>query len=280
MVPPLLTDSDYLKIAQLVYQHSRINLGNGKRELVASRLGKRLRATGCETYADYCNFLGGGGGAEEINHLVDAISTNHTFFFREKKHFDFLEEKLLPEFHREPTLRGDGCLRCWSAAASTGEEPYSIAITLALHADKNPGFRWEMECSDISRTALEAAEAGIYPDERLNEVPADVKRRFFQRGVGAQSGRCRVKTELRSRMNWHLMNLFQNVYPFDKKFHVIFCRNVMIYFDRPSQEWLVQRMAQLLIPGGYLKVGHSESLASIKHGLQTIQPAVYRKPLK
>jgi chemotaxis protein methyltransferase CheR len=278
MVPPILTESDYSRIAQLVYQHSRINLGKGKKELVASRLGKRLRATECETYSDYCDLLGGLEGAEEINHLVDAISTNHTFFFREKKHFDFLEGTVLPEFHKGGAFRGDGCFRCWSAAASTGEEPYSIAITLALHGDKNPGFRWEMDCSDISRTALDAAQAGIYQDVRLDDVPPDVKRRFFQRGVGSQDGRYRVKAELRSRMSWHLMNLFQDAYPFDKKFHLIFCRNVMIYFDRPSQEWLVQKMARMLAPGGYLKVGHSESLAALKHGLQTVRPAVYRKP--
>ena len=278
MLSPVLTDNDYTRIAELIYQHSRIHLGDGKRELVASRLGKRLRATGCSSYAEYCGFLSGLEGAEEINNLVDAISTNHTFFFRERKHFDFLEQTVLPDFHKDSNFRGDGVFRCWSAAASTGEEPYSIAIVLAAHGDKNPGFRWEMECSDISRTAMEAAMEGIYPDARLDDVPLDMKKRFFQRGVGSQEGRYRVKAELRNRMSWHLMNLFQDAYPFDKKFHVIFCRNVMIYFDKSSQEILVQRMARLLKPGGYLKVGHSESLAGIHHPLQTVRPAVYRKP--
>jgi len=279
MMSPVLTDSDYTRIAQLVYEHSRIHLGDGKRELVASRLGKRLRAIGCSTYAEYCGFLSGREGAGEINNLVDAISTNHTFFFRERKHFDFLEQTVLADFHRDATFRGDGCFRCWSAAASTGEEPYSIAIVLAMHGDKNPGFRWEMECSDISRTAMDAAMEGIYPEARLDDVPPGMKKRFFQRGIGSQEGRFRVKAELRNRMSWHLMNLFQDAYPFDKKFHVIFCRNVMIYFDKPSQELLVQRMSRLIKPGGYLKVGHSESLAGIHHPLQTVRPAVYRKPL-
>jgi chemotaxis protein methyltransferase CheR len=279
MVSPVLTDKDYTRIAQLIYEHSRIHLGDNKRELVASRLGKRLRATGCANYSEYCDVLAGLDGGEEINNLVDAISTNHTFFFRERKHFDFLEQTVLADFHRDPSFRGDGCFRCWSAAASSGEEPYSIAIVLAAHAEKNPGFHWEMDCSDISRTALDCAMEGIYPDVRLDDVPLEWKRRFFQRGIGSQTGRFRVKAELRNRMSWHLMNLFQDVYPFDTKFHVIFCRNVMIYFDKESQENLVHRMSRLLKPGGYLKVGHSESLAGIRHSLQTVRPAVYRKPL-
>jgi chemotaxis protein methyltransferase CheR len=207
------------------------------------------------------------------------MSTNHTFFFRERKHFDFLEQTVLPDFDKNLQFRGDGCFRCWSAAASTGEEPYSISIVLAMHGDRNPGFRWEMECSDISRSAMETAMDGIYPEARLDDVPPELKKRFFQRGVGSQVGRFRVKAELRNRMNWHLMNLFQDVYPFDRKFHVVFCRNVMIYFDKPSQEHLVQRISRLLVPGGYLKVGHSESLSGVRHNLQTVRPAVYRKPI-
>lgn len=277
MAPQTLTDNDYEQIARIIYQHSRIHLGDGKRELVSSRLGKRLRATGCETYSEYCALLGRLEGESEINHLVDAISTNHTFFFREQKHFTFLEETVLKEFQNNPAYRGDGCFRCWSAAASTGEEPYSIAITLARHESVCPGFRWTMDCSDISSTALEKARQGIYTNERLNDLPPNLRRTYFQRGIGNQEGRSRVKQILRDRMSWHLMNLFNEPYPFEKKFHLIFCRNVMIYFDRPSQEWLVQKMSRLLVPGGYLKVGHSESLSALKHGLQPVQPAVYRK---
>ncbi|MFM8716236.1 MAG: CheR family methyltransferase [Spartobacteria bacterium] len=278
MAPQILTDADYEHISRIIYQHSRIHLGDGKRELVSSRLGKRLRATGCETYSAYCALLSRPEGEAEINQLVDAISTNHTFFFREKKHFSFLEETVLREFHHNAAYRGDGCFRCWSAAASTGEEPYSIAITLARHEDLRPGFRWEIDCSEISSTALDTARQGIYTNDRINELPQDVRRRFFQRGIGRQEGRSRVKQILRDRMAWHLMNLFHEPYPFEKKFHLIFCRNVMIYFDRPSQEWLVQKMSRLLVPGGYLKVGHSKSLSTLQHGLQPIQPAVYRKP--
>jgi chemotaxis protein methyltransferase CheR len=277
MQSPPLTDTDYALISKLVYKHSRIHLGDGKRELVASRLGKRLRALGCASYSDYCGILTRSGAEEELAHLVDSISTNHTFFFREKQHFEFLQNTVLMNFAADRVFRRDGCFRCWSAAASTGEEPYSIALMLAAHAGKTQGFRWEMDCSDISRPALEAARSGIYPAVRLHEVPLDLRQKYFQRGIGAQSGRYRVKQEIRNKIMWHQLNLFQDTYPFQKKFHLIFCRNVMIYFDRPSQEALVERMSELLVPGGYLKVGHSESLAGLSHRLVQVKPAVYRK---
>ena len=272
------TDSDYELIAKLVYKHSRIHLGDGKRELVSSRLGKRLRALGCSSYSEYCGILTRPGAEEELAELVDAISTNHTFFFREQQHFDFLEKTVLREFASDRSFRRDGCFRCWSAAASTGEEPYSIALMLGAHTDKHPGFRWEMDCSDISRPALEAARGGVYPSVRLQEVPLSLRQRFFQKGVGAQMGRYRVKSEIRNKIQWHQMNLFQDTYPFQKQFHIIFCRNVMIYFDRASQEALVEKMSRLLVPGGYLKIGHSESLSGIKTSLIQVQTAVYKKP--
>jgi len=279
MEVPVLNDIDYKTISEVIYRHSRIHLGNGKKELVSSRLGKRLRATGCATYAEYCQLLSGLSGGEEIDHLIDAISTNHTFFFREKKHFEFLESSIFTDFEKEKSFRGDGNFRCWSAAASTGEEPYSIAMTLERYALNRPGFRWNMVCSDISHTALMTAKAGIYPDSRLDDMDSQLKKTFFQRGIGSQAGYCRVKKELRDKMSWYRMNLFQDSYPLEGPFHVIFCRNVMIYFDRPSQEMLVNRLSRMLMPGGYLKVGHSESLSTIKHPLQSIRPAVYQRPV-
>ena len=135
-----------------------------------------------------------------------------------------------------------------------------------------------MECSDISSTALATAQAGIYPESRLDEMPLDIKRRYFQRGVGSQLGRLRVKSELRANMQWHLMNLFQDSYPFDSKFQVIFCRNVMIYFDIPSRELAVKRLTRYLAPGGYLIVGHSESLVGIQHNLKAVRQGVYQMP--
>lgn len=181
MEAPVLKDSDYKTISDMVYRHSRIHLGDAKKELVTSRLGKRLRATGCATYSDYCEFISGLSGDEEINHLIDAISTNHTFFFREKKHFEFLESSVFENFENEKIFRGDGIFRCWSAAASTGEEPYSIAMTLERHALVRKGFRWSMVCSDISHTALETAKAGIYPESRLDDLDQQLKKTFFSK---------------------------------------------------------------------------------------------------
>jgi len=280
MTATVPTENEYNQICQLVYQYSRIHLGSDKRELVAARLGKRLRATGITTYREYCQLLKSPGGSDEIGNLVDVISTNHTFFFRESKHFEYLESVVVPGFRREAWGKGETCLRCWSAASSSGEEPYSIAMSLASFADRHPGFFWELDASDICTKVLETARIGIYPSDRINSVPFELQRRFFQKGVGVHSGDYRVKEELRSRIRWHHLNLFQESYPFQNRFHIIFCRNVMIYFDRPSQELLIRRLASQLVPGGYLFIGHSESLSGVTHALQALKPAIYRKPLK
>jgi chemotaxis protein methyltransferase CheR len=275
-----LSEREYNQICQLVYQHSRIFLGTNKKELVAARLGKRLRVTGLPGYRAYCDLLQSPRGGDEIASLVDVISTNHTFFFREKKHFEFLQQVVLPGFAKDEWGRGDTCLRCWSAACSSGEEPYSLAMSLAKYGDPNPDFFWELAASDICTDVLEKAQLGVYPEDRLTDVAPEFLKRFFQRGMGTYHGRVRVKPELRNRVRWHHINLFQESYPFDKAFHVIFCRNVMIYFDRPSQEQLVTRLARNLVPGGYLMIGHSESLSGLQSGLQTVRPAIYRKPLR
>jgi chemotaxis protein methyltransferase CheR len=275
-----LSERDYNQICELVYQHSRIHLGANKRELVTARLGKRLRARGLSDYGEYCQLLRSARGDEEISNLVDVISTNHTFFFREMKHFDVLSQTVLPGFAREEWGRGETCLRCWSAACSSGEEPYSLAMSFARHAESQPGFFWELDASDICTKVLEKARIGVYPGERVEAMPPELLRRYFQRGQGSYAGQVRVKTELRERVRWHRINLFQERYPFDKPFHVIFCRNVMIYFDRASQEQLIERFTRMLVPGGWLMIGHSESLSGIPHRLQTVRPAVYRKPFK
>lgn len=269
------TDAEYRFLSELIYEHSRIHLGHDKRELVAARLGRRLRATGQASFKDYCALLKTREAKSELAKLVDVISTNHTFFFREPKHFQFLAQTILPGWRSQ--LKGQP-FRTWCAASSSGEEPYSLAITLAEFSRLHPDFRWNLDSSDICTDVLSKALSGIYPEARAEEIPADLLRRYFQRGTGKWAGHFRAKAELKATMQWHHLNLFQEQYPFTEKFHLISCRNVMIYFDRPSQEELVTRMASLLLPGGYLFIGHSESLTGLRHSLQGIQPAVYRKP--
>jgi chemotaxis protein methyltransferase CheR len=271
-----MRDSEFEFIRSVVYERSRINLGTDKRELVSARVGKRLRATNVSSLGDYCTLLQAPGADEELAHLIDAISTNHTFFFREIAHFNFLRDRAVPEMTSRARAEKWSAFRVWSAASSSGEEAYSIAITLAECLPQHP---WHIEGTDISNRIVAKAAAAIYKDETVSRIDPAMLKAYFQRGIGPQAGNYRVKAELRNRVTFRHLNLLEGEPPFRDPFQVIFCRNVMIYFDRPTQEELVQRLVRRLVPGGYLLVGHSESLTHIKHGLRTVQPAVYQKPL-
>lgn len=272
-----LGDENYEFLCGLVYEESRIHLGPDKRALVASRLAKRLRELHLGSFDAYCTLLRSREGLEERRHLVDRISTNHTQFFREMKHFDFIRDRVLPAWN-DGKGQASGVMRVWSAACSSGEEPYSLAIFLAEHLGPASSGRWQVEASDISTRVLEKAAAGVYPSDRVTGMRFDWLQRHFQKGVGDWSGHFRVKDSLRERVRFHHLNLLEPNYPFQKPFPLILCRNVMIYFDRATQESLVGFLSRWLEPGGYLMVGHSESLSGIRHGLRLVQPAVYEKP--
>ena len=262
---------------EIVYEHSRIKLGNDKQTLLSNRLGKRLRELGIATYDDYCARLKSLGAQEEIEHLVDLISTNHTRFYREPDHFTYLTEKILPGLI--PRLHSERApLRIWSAASSSGEEPYTLAIVLSEYLRAHPSLTWKIEASDISRSILAKAERAIYRMDAVEPVPMELLRRYFQKGVGEHDGYCRVRKELREKVRYARVNLFQPEYPITPKQHVIFCRNVMIYFDIPSREAAVKRLTQHLAPGGFLIVGHSESLMGVRHNLVAIKQGIYQKP--
>lgn len=275
-----MRDSEFDFIRTLVYERSRIQLGPDKRELVAARLGKRLRATKTDNIGHYCDLLKSGQAEDELAHLIDAISTNHTFFFRENAHFDFLRSHIVPEMLTRQRTERWPQFYVWSAASSSGEEPYSIAMTLAEALPRTSGWNWRIEGTDISHRILEKARNAIYRDDVVAKLPSATIKTYFQRGVGPQEGNYRVRPELRAQVNYQQLNLLEGEPPFKEPFQVIFCRNVMIYFDRPTQEELVHKLTRRLVPGGYLLVGHSESLTGIKHSLQLVKPAIYRKPLK
>jgi chemotaxis protein methyltransferase CheR len=270
-----LSDRDYDFLCRLIYERSRIHLGPDKRVLVTSRLAKRLRHHGLDSYSEYCDLLRSPQGEAELQFLIDRISTNHTHFFREIKHFDFMRDTVIPKWQAE-TRRTDP-FRIWSSASSTGEEAYSIAIHLAENFAPAASNRWQIEGTDISTRVLEVAQRGVYEADRLTSIPPDVLRRYFQRGVQEWSGHMRVKDDLRRHVNFQHLNLLDGNYPFSRPFDLIFCRNVMIYFDRPTQETLVRLLAEKLVPGGHLLVGHSESLSGVKHTLKLVRPAIYLK---
>ena len=273
--------NDYQFIREIVYSHSRINLGPDKQELVSARLGKRLRATGQATVGEYCDLLRTPAGADELGNLIDVISTNHTYFFREEGHFEALRDIILPDLVRRREREAGATLRVWSAACSSGEEPYSIALALEEYFTAHPpSWPRQIEASDISTRILEKAKAAIYPEETVSRMGAAMVKAYFQTGYAEQAGLYRLKPSVRSLVRFHQLNLLKGALPFNEPFQIIFCRNVMIYFDRPTQEELIQRLKSKLTPGGYLMVGHSESLTGINHGLKMIRPATYQNPLR
>jgi chemotaxis protein methyltransferase CheR len=269
-----MRESEFDFIRSLVYERSRISLSPDKRELVSARLGKRLRATNLSSVGDYCQLLQSPGQEAELANLIDAISTNHTFFFRENAHFDFLRQTIVPEMQGRCAKERWSQFRVWSAACSSGEEPYSIAITLAESLQAWP---WTIEATDISHRILATAKLGIYRSDAIDRLPKQVVQSHFQRGFGPQDGNHRIKANLRERINFTHLNLLHGEPPFSELFHVIFCRNVMIYFDRATQEELIAKLARRLVPGGYLMVGHAESLTVLQHSLESVRPAVYRR---
>ncbi len=270
-----MRDSEFEFIRGLVYERSRINLGPDKRELVSTRLGKRLRATNSTTLTEYCRLLQSPGAEDELGNLIDVMSTNHTFFFREQAHFDFLKGTALPELTARMSKERWPKIHVWSAASSSGEEAYSIAITLAMCIPNTP---WSIEGTDISHRIVAAAQRGVYGEDTVRNLPETVVRAHFQRGFGPQEGQLRVRPELRNRVNFSQLNLLEGEPEFREPFQIIFCRNVMIYFDRTTQEELIARLTRRLVPGGYLLVGHSESLSNVKHTLRSLRPATYQRP--
>ncbi len=264
--PKALSASEFRRISDLMHQRFGIDLRQGKEGLVAARLGKKLREGGFSSFSSYFEHVLGDAGGDALVDMVDALTTNHTAFLRERAHFDFLAETIFP------SLPPGAPIKIWSAACSTGEEPYSIACTLLALSPGSPP-RIEILATDLSTRALKKARLGVYPAERLREFPPLWRQRFLMKD-GAD-GSLRVRPEVVSRIEFRQINLME---PFrhGRRFHVIFCRNVMIYFDRRTQTDLVGRLSACLEPGGYLFVGHSESLTGVEHPLRYIRPAVYR----
>ncbi len=274
---PQPDDRSYAFLADMIYRRSRIRLGPDKKALVAGRLGGRLRSLGLAGYDDYCRLLAGSGGEAEAERLIDLVATNHTHFFREPAHFEFLARELLPPLARRAAAEGRP-LKVWSAAAASGEEAYSMAIVLAERDRAGPPVAWSIDASDISRRMLDRCRAGIYPADRVQLPEPAWLSRYFRRGFGEREGFYRVKPELRERLRVLPINLFQPSYPVATGQDVIFCRNVMIYFDEPSRQILVDRLHEQLAPGGHLFVGHAESLLGLKHRFRQVRPAVYERP--
>ncbi|MBF0353344.1 MAG: protein-glutamate O-methyltransferase [SAR324 cluster bacterium] len=263
-----LNDSEFELYQRLIYDTCGINLNNTKKQLLESRLSKRRQLHGM-SFRQYREFLMSDKSGVEMAEMIDAVTTNKTDFFRENTHFEFLQKEVFPDLIRQSQVR------FWSSACSSGEEPYTLAMTL-MESPFPVNSDIKILATDISNKVLDMAEAGVYAADKISAVPMALRRKYFLQGTGQWEGCYLVKDELRSFIRFRRMNLMEP-FPLKALFDVIFCRNVMIYFDKPTQERLIQKLANQLRPGGYLLIGHSETLSGISSSLKYIQPSIYRK---
>lgn len=263
-----ISDQEFSFFQRFIFEAAGISLSPAKKSLVCGRLSKRLQQRKLNSYSEYVQLLASGADRAEVQAAIDLLTTNETYFFREPKHFDLLREQA-------QRARGSGrSFRVWSAACSSGEEPYSIAMVLADILDPRP---WEVIGSDLSTRVLERARTGHYPTARTQHIPPQYLRRFCLRGTGQHEGTLLIERTLRSRVDFRQINLNQRL-PQLGTFDLIFLRNVMIYFNAQTKRDVIARVASLLSPGGSLLIGHSESLNDIQVALRQVAPAVYRKP--
>ncbi|MFU8788850.1 MAG: CheR family methyltransferase [Methylobacter sp.] len=263
----VLQEKEFAQFRELIYRIAGISMSPAKKPLITSRLAKRLRHYGLASYGDYFRMITAADGKKELQMAVDLLTTNETHFFREPKHFDFLRQHILP------TRKTGRPLRIWSAACSSGEEPYSIAMQLDEVLGTAP---WEIVASDLSTRVLDTARTGLYPMERMLEIPPFYLSNYCLKGTGSQEGTLLIERKLRDRVQFMQHNLTETP-PNLGEFDVIFLRNVMIYFDPDTKRQVVARLLSLLRPGGYFLVGHSETLNGISESVHLVQPAVYRK---
>lgn len=270
---PVLGDAEFEFIRHVIGENAGIVLGPNKRQLVQGRLARRLRELGLATYEAYCEHVRNSG-PEELVGLINAITTNVTSFFRENHHFEALASYMIPEAlkRNQQTRR----LRIWSAGCSTGEEPYCIAMVLSEGLPSAERWDAKILATDIDSDVIATAQQGIYPADRLSSIPEARLRRCFRRGVGANAGRAMVQPDVARFITFRTLNLLQS-WPMSGPFDIIFCRNVMIYFDQVTRERLVSRFASLLAPGGYLCLGHSESMHGGTAPFQLVGKTIYRK---
>lgn len=260
-----LSDSEFELFRHMIYEIAGINLSSAKKPLVSGRLAKRIKHYALESYGDYFELIQKNG-SSELQVAVDLLTTNETYFFREQKHFDFLIERVIPAW-------GVGQRRLWSAASSTGEEAYTLAMVMAEHA---PMKLWEIVATDISTRVLEKARRAQYPIERSMNIPRHYLTRYCLKGVGSQHGTFIINKKLRERVSFVHANLKNSMTHYGS-FDVIFLRNVMIYFDLETKRQVVSRLIRHLKPGGYLMIGHSESLNGISNEVEIVAPSIYRK---
>lgn len=265
---------DFDRLARYIFDYSGIKMPPTKMTMLEGRLRRRVKACGLATFEDYCAFLFDQGGLEhEALYLIDAVTTNKTDFYREPNHFRHMLDHALPHYANAGVNR----LRIWSSACSTGAEPYTIAMVMEEFGKTGKRMDYTILATDLSNEVLETARKGIYPREQLAPVPVDQRARFVMQHRDKTCAEVRIHPKLRSRVSFARLNLMDARYPVGDRMHVIFCRNVLIYFDKPTQEKVLSRLCECLLPGGFLYIGHSESVAGMNLPITQAANTVFRK---
>ena len=274
-----MTSADFERLSRFIYSHCGIKMPPAKKTMLESRLQKRLRLMGTATFREYCDLLfNSPDGVEELVHMIDAVTTNKTDFFREPGHFSFLADAVFPEFLERGGAQAGAAFTVWSAGCSSGEEPYTLAIVLSDFADRNPGFRFSIMATDISTRVLEKARAAVYDESQISMIPFSIKQKYFLRSRDRTKTQVRVGPQLRSLVSFLRLNLMDGQYPVrEESVDAIFCRNVIIYFDRETQCALLARLCRRIRPGGHLFLVHSETVHGFDLPLERIQSTIYRK---
>jgi chemotaxis protein methyltransferase CheR len=277
-LPATLSDREFKRFSAFIYDHTGIKMPPVKKTMLEARLQKRLKANAIHSFEEYSDFVFSlEGRSAELIHLIDVVTTNKTDFFREPGHFDFMVKTAIPnilmtrdDLRREP-------LRIWSAGCSTGEEPYTLAMVLSEFAGGRPDFRAAITASDICTQVLQTAKTGIYPEERTDPIPLNLKKKYLTRSRERSKALVRISPQLRSLVTFRRINFMDDDLGIAEKMDIIFCRNVVIYFDKPTQQTLMRKFHKQLKPGGYLFIGHSETLSGLDVDFKAVASTVYRK---
>lgn len=271
-----ISENDFRRFQQLIYSDAGIWLGRAKTALLVGRLARRLRHYGLKSFRQYYDLVVSS--PEERIQMFNAISTNETHFFREPQHFELLKSSIFPRWkHQAATGARSRKIRVWSAGCSTGQEPCSLAMVLLDHFSAASGWQIEIVATDISTRALEIASRAIWPTEKAAEIPRPYLKAFMLRGFADQEGKIKAGPEIRSLIQFFRLNLNEPAYPLAGKFDLIFCKNVLIYFDLNSRERAHHRLTSFLAPDGYFFVGHAETMHCMSSSLTTVVPTVYTR---
>ncbi len=268
-----LKESEFQQLSTYIYSNYGIKMPAAKKVMLQSRLQKRLRHLNLNNFKAYIEFVFSKDGTQEIIHMMDVVSTNKTDFFREPTHFEFMQEVILPGLYAD----NQKDIKIWSAGSSSGEEAYTITMVMEEFIEKNGHINYQILGSDISTDMLQKAINGIYKMEKIITIPDALKKKYLLKSKDTQKKLVRIKPKLRTKVNFFRLNLMDQVYNAPKNFDIVFCRNTLIYFERDTQEKVINKLCDHLKPGGYFILGHSESITNMQVPLVNIKPTIFRK---